>query len=556
MQISDRFHVIPYIPHNEVTSFIAGATAGIFPILDYGNADLALPNKIFEYLHAGLPIISSNTTAMNSFFKKYGCGVTFNIDNCNSFIEAVNKVIVKYPYGLKNINEHSSLAYKFSWEQQEKVLLSLYSELLDKVEQENNTCFERDNFSPILFLPVHAANQPGTLAKEAKKQNISAKFAAMGENPFKYRNEIDIGNINCNCSTIDQPFVDRYINKYNTFHFHVKSFLFNKNYSFPTGLDLLLLKAMKKKVFFHFRGSEIRLATVFKEKSPYNYVDKKDDKNNKMPFKFNEAKQKEFRDYICGICDEVFVPDPEIQCYVPNSLIIPRVFDLSLIENQEKDDNCLKIIHAPSRSVVKGTKHVIAAIERLKKEGFKFDFELIENLSHDKSLIKYKEASIIIDQLLIGWYGVLAVEGMALGKAVVSYIRNDLRSYLPYPCPLAIANPENLYCVLKGMLENPESIKQLGKLGREFVEDYHDSTKIMKLLIRIYSKPMKPINPIQAANYLNYQNRNKKTKKRKKITSKIKKKYLKFYKVAKKENFLIAIYKTLLFIKKKHKERS
>ena len=134
--------------------------------------------------------------------------------------------------------------------------------------------------------------------------------------------------------------------------------------------------------------------------------------------------------------------------------------------------------------MVKGTKYVLEAIEQLKKE-YVFDFILVENKSNKEAYEIYKDADIIIDQLLLESHGVLAVECMALGKPVLCRMDEKLMKYYD-GIPILNTDPEYLYYNLKLLLENPELRIELGKKGRKYVEEVHDSRKIAQRLLHIY----------------------------------------------------------------------
>ena len=65
------------------------------------------------------------------------------------------------------------------------------------------------------------------------------------------------------------------------------------------------------------------------------------------------------------------------------------------------------------------------AADRLQREGVPFDLELIENLPNAEATRRYRDADLVVDQLLAGWYGGFAVEAMALGKPVIAYLRES-----------------------------------------------------------------------------------------------------------------------------------
>ena len=151
------------------------------------------------------------------------------------------------------------------------------------------------------------------------------------------------------------------------------------------------------------------------------------------------------------------------------------------------------VVHAPSHRGAKGTRHVIAAIERLRADGVDVDFRLIEGMPRDEARRHYEEAHLLIDQLLIGWYGGLAVELMALGKPVVCYIRDaDLR-FIPdamrQALPIIRATPGNLYEVLKATLgQGLDALHRMGETGRRFVERWHDPIAVAGMHARDYEE--------------------------------------------------------------------
>ena len=71
---------------------------------------------------------------------------------------------------------------------------------------------------------------------------------------------------------------------------------------FPTFYDLALIKAAGKRICFHFRGSEVRYASVFRAKNPFHYVD---DDPDRMFAKFKEPSQLQYVK-LFGICRPMF----------------------------------------------------------------------------------------------------------------------------------------------------------------------------------------------------------------------------------------------------------
>ena len=82
-------------------------------------------------------------------------------------------------------------------------------------------------------------------------------------------------------------------------------------------------------------------------------------------------------------------------------------------------------MHAPSHRGVKGTERVVEAVEQLRGEGIPLELELVEGRPHAEARKAYERADILVDQLLVGWYGAVAVELMALGRPVVCFMDEE-----------------------------------------------------------------------------------------------------------------------------------
>lgn len=119
------------------------------------------------------------------------------------------------------------------------------------------------------------------------------------------------------------------------------------------------------------------------------------------------------------------------------------------------------------------------------KKKYDLNFTLIENLKNKQAKEKYKNIDILIDQLFAGWYGGVAVEVMALGKPVISYIREKDLIYVPKKMrdqlPIINTSPKTIYSTLEKILNTPRNqILYLGKKSRTYVEKWHNPKKIAK----------------------------------------------------------------------------
>ena len=127
LALTDRVHVVPYVEPHEVAGYLASATLGIHPLRHYPNAEIALPTKLFEYLHAGIPVVTSDCGEMHRFVSEYQVGETFPADDAMACADAIRRVegdIQRYRAAIT-----PNLVARYSWQGQEPVLRRCYERI-------------------------------------------------------------------------------------------------------------------------------------------------------------------------------------------------------------------------------------------------------------------------------------------------------------------------------------------------------------------------------------------------------------------------------------------
>jgi glycosyltransferase involved in cell wall biosynthesis len=143
------------------------------------------------------------------------------------------------------------------------------------------------------------------------------------------------------------------------------------------------------------------------------------------------------------------------------------------------------VVHAPTHAGIKGTRFVVESVERLREQGVRFEFALIQGMTREEARQTYERADIVVDQLLLGWYGGLAVEAMALGKPVIAYIRREDLRFVPdglsAELPVISAEPTTVYDVLFDLITaGRERREEIGLRSRAFAERWHDPVRIAR----------------------------------------------------------------------------
>ena len=123
-----NIHFHPAVPPESVLEYTAGADAG-FALLDdtCDNHRCALPNKLFHYLHAGLPVLVSDLEEMGRLVDRYECG--WRVGNtAESIARTVDSLtperIVRAVAGAKRCRA------EMNWQSEERVLVEVYEDVL------------------------------------------------------------------------------------------------------------------------------------------------------------------------------------------------------------------------------------------------------------------------------------------------------------------------------------------------------------------------------------------------------------------------------------------
>lgn len=276
-------------------------------------------------------------------------------------------------------------------------------------------------------------------------------------------------------------FASKIIPEYDIFHFFFNTSLTLNN------IDLFVLNLLGKKVIMHNVGSDIRLYSEGIKMNPYLSIAKDYKKLSNENYKKNRMK------ILSKYIDNCIVGDTELNEYVKDYyknvyiLRISRELNLYPYSSQQSNNSKPIIVHAPTNTAIKGTKYIVKAIEELSHK-YAFQFTLVQNMSHEEARKIYQKADIVIDQIILGSYGGVAVEAMSMGKPVISWISDFMRERYPNELPIISANPNNIKEKIEILLSDKDLRIELGKQGREYVEKYHDANKAVKNLLKIYNE--------------------------------------------------------------------
>jgi glycosyltransferase involved in cell wall biosynthesis len=126
MQLQDRITFVPRQTPENLFNYTSLADIGMAIDTDQSaNLRFSLPNKIFEYIKAGTPMVVSNLVERANIVKKYDVGEIDSTVTPESIVQAVEKLAI--PERLSQCRENcKTAAQELTWENEEKVLEEIY----------------------------------------------------------------------------------------------------------------------------------------------------------------------------------------------------------------------------------------------------------------------------------------------------------------------------------------------------------------------------------------------------------------------------------------------
>jgi glycosyltransferase involved in cell wall biosynthesis len=126
--LADRVRFRDAVPHQQLLGWTAGAWCGASLLVDTClNHRYSLPNKLFEYLAAGVPLIASANEEIAAFLEVHGCGELCDPSDPASIADAVKRLDARYAQVAAAARRAGE---RFRWENEEASLLEVYERVL------------------------------------------------------------------------------------------------------------------------------------------------------------------------------------------------------------------------------------------------------------------------------------------------------------------------------------------------------------------------------------------------------------------------------------------
>ncbi len=129
-RLHDRVRILGPVHRDQLQLWTAGADIGVIPYQPVGlNNTFATPNKLFEYMSAGIPIVATRLPEITRIVDGHAIGVTFERVTPREIAAAVRRLLTDPAERAAMRRRATVVRDQYTWEHQAERLLTLYEDL-------------------------------------------------------------------------------------------------------------------------------------------------------------------------------------------------------------------------------------------------------------------------------------------------------------------------------------------------------------------------------------------------------------------------------------------
>lgn len=535
--LTGRVHFVGIVPSAEVPATLRDADASVVFIRPVTlNYRYCLPNKLFESIHAGLPVVASDLPDMAEVVRGTGVGEVFDIGDAQTTADAITAVIADAPWFRA---ASARAAQTLTWQHEVEGLLVLAAAALDRgtpragvgagtraarrvaaawtthrrrlprgLDARVDAVLDRlpdalgDRYDQAVFrftaqdrpvpppvpgtarrlfvAPTNYAGQGDAFARAVERHlgvgAVTMKPETTGG--FSYPVDLTVPKNVYLGSRVWQRDHRSYLGRFT--HVLVES---GQPLFSPVSDDVVLtevraLRSAGMQVGLLFHGTDVRLpsrhvgATPW---SPFAGTELADDPR----FEARAAANRRVADTLHAEGVPVFVTTPDLLADVPYARWSPVVVDPGLWQTAAPvlEREVPVVVHAPSRASIKGSDLVQPHLEALAERGV-IDYRRVEGVPWAAMPRVYQEADIVLDQFRIGNYGVAACEAMAAGRLVLSHVTAQVRDAVwaqhGLELPVVETPADQVVARVEQVFADRAAFQAVAARGPAFVTAVHD----------------------------------------------------------------------------------
>lgn len=125
-----------WVDHNKIIGYLKISKVGIISHLSTEHTNTTIPNKLFDYMAFGIPVVSTDLAPIKRIINEANCGYTYKHGNKSEFIKIIEKLVDS---DNKKIGENGieAIRKKYNWSMDSKKLKTILKDICNSPEKKN-----------------------------------------------------------------------------------------------------------------------------------------------------------------------------------------------------------------------------------------------------------------------------------------------------------------------------------------------------------------------------------------------------------------------------------
>ena len=464
--LAERVTVAEPLPPDGLAQGLRGFDVGVvFDRPDTRNSELSLPNKLFDYLMAGLAVVAPRLPALAPLIEGAGVGVTFEPGNPAALAGALEG-LAGDPERLRRLRRaaRGAAVTRYNAAVQAQVLAQAW-------DADANTARPPQlGRTRAVIGPTDVAGTASALAYGMQALGVDAEVV-LSIPPYGSPSIPVLNRRGRLVHAVAAP------SRRELLHYQ-----FGTTW-LPWYLDAYWARAWRRTLLVTYHGDDCRSYSLARVLFPARGRAGTDERDHGVRRRMRR---------LSRVCHAALVADLELATYVSPAFRrvyvtpLPLHVDVELEPGEPRAaDGPLVVLHAPSDPQVKGTAAIVRAVEAVARR-HPVDLRLVTGVTREHVVRELRGADIVVDQLNSVTSGVFALEAMAAGLPVLGELDDSVLPPYQADLPVVPVTAETLEEELEALVLDPARRARLAVEGCGYVARNHDPVTVARTVLEIY----------------------------------------------------------------------